>query len=185
MDALLYPITGKNDVVFAMKEANARNGFNSTSFRQLLDVNIVEMTMAGNGNGNNNNYSIRDNVLMASMSIKEQNIALVSSTKVMVAPAGGGSMIALFLPRHATLVLLSDHQHGPLNFPFFNNLAHLHVHYVMRDYSSHSSNGNGTSTLVTLTLTLTLILTLILRLQHCGNNKIIVRHIVNGLKVVQ
>ncbi len=79
--------------------------------------------------GLDNRYDIRDDVLMKDLSFAEQ-MELMATTKVMVAPSGGGSTIGMFLPRGATAVLLRT-EDTALDFPLWNNQAHLHARYVV------------------------------------------------------
>ena len=61
-----------------------------------------------------------------------QQITLMMSTKVLIAEVGGASLISLFLPRHASLILIYNESRGPLDFSVHMNLPHVQT-FMIRD----------------------------------------------------
>ena len=65
---------------------------------------------------------------MHQMTISEQ-IELISRTKLFITTTGGASMISLFLPEGASVILIPSND-GYLDHNFYSFLAHVNVHYM-------------------------------------------------------
>jgi len=68
---------------------------------------------------------------MAELSMVEQ-MRLVRDSTVMISQTGGGSMISMFLPRGATLVLVGTEF---LDSAYHTNMAHYHTRFVKAKFS--------------------------------------------------
>ena len=66
--------------------------------------------------------------LMHQMTISEQ-IELISRTKLFITTTGGASMISLFLPEGASVILIPSND-GYLDHNFYSFLAHVNVYYM-------------------------------------------------------
>ncbi|KAL7573358.1 hypothetical protein ACA910_011719 [Epithemia clementina (nom. ined.)] len=66
-------------------------------------------------------------VVLANHTVQEQVRWLVQ-TNVLITAAGGGAALSIFLPPGAHLILL--YQPWMLDWDYWNNMAHIHVHWV-------------------------------------------------------
>jgi hypothetical protein len=64
----------------------------------------------------------------------EQQVEMISQTKIFFTAVGGGTFPCIFLPEGAHLVLF--YVDGYLDWDYWNNMAHLNVHWVPFDHAT-------------------------------------------------
>ena len=71
-------------------------------------------------------------VTLHELSIEKQ-VQLISTTKILLTAVGGGSATSIFLPQGAHLILF--YQNNFLDWDYWNNMSHIHVHWIPIDHA--------------------------------------------------